>query len=257
MHGHVGRVRLPTTARRRSGRSGRGSRAAGRSGRPWSAAWGSSGSNQGSMMIVWPPGVVTSKHEWPNHVNVVSAIESHAYLLPASVILADAAHAPRLHSPRARHADRREPRVHQLDGPDRPRARVVRGGRPGRLRTEATRGFLAFTAACARCFGVLALALATGPCPRPSAARRSSTTRPCDAPRGSPSAPSASLVGAYHRSAGSRRGAAPSTLGRRRPRRRGARLRRAGLGRRRVRRGAAARSSSASWRPRPAASSRR
>ena len=39
--------------------------------------------------------------------------------------------APRLHSPRARRADRREPRVHQLDRPDRPRRRAVRGRRRG------------------------------------------------------------------------------------------------------------------------------
>ena len=39
--------------------------------------------------------------------------------------------APRLHSGGARRTDRREPRVHQLDRPDRPRVRLVRGRRPG------------------------------------------------------------------------------------------------------------------------------
>ena len=63
----------------------------------------------------------------------------------------------RLHSGRARHADRPEPRLHQLDRPDRPRARARYAAVVLlRRRTSATPGYLRFTAACALGFGVLA-----------------------------------------------------------------------------------------------------
>ena len=82
MHGHVGRVRLPTTSASpkwskwpwlTSSRSHLST---------WSAGFGLVGFEyQGSMMIVRPPGVVTSQHEWPYHVNDVSRSRPTRHLL--------------------------------------------------------------------------------------------------------------------------------------------------------------------------------
>ena len=73
--------------------------------------------------MVLPPGVRTSTQAWPYQVNVVSRSR------PIGDTSGVDATTP-LHSGRGRHADRPEPRVRQLDGPDRPGVRIVRGGRP-------------------------------------------------------------------------------------------------------------------------------
>src|SRR4029077_14446519 len=78
---------------------------------------------KGSSRITLPPGVQISKQECPYQVNVVSRpsamwhLRSRCYQRGYTRV-------------RARHADRAEPGVHQLDPPDRARPRVVRGGGP-------------------------------------------------------------------------------------------------------------------------------
>src|SRR3954471_10566472 len=99
----------------------------------WSAGFGLFGfENQGSMITVFPPGVRISTTEWPYQVMVVSR--------PSGI--GESSFDWRHHRPagrdasrrythgRARRTDRREPRVHQLDGPHRLGRRLVRGGRP-------------------------------------------------------------------------------------------------------------------------------
>src|SRR6188474_3146788 len=82
MHGQTGRVRLPTMSASpkwskwlwlTSSTSHRST---------VSAAFGLVGfENHGSMTIVLPPGVRTSQHEWPYHVNDVSRSSPTRHLL--------------------------------------------------------------------------------------------------------------------------------------------------------------------------------
>src|SRR5712671_294940 len=84
--------------------------------------------NQGSNRMVWPPAVVTSTQEWPYQVIVAVIVGTSA------AILSPRPDGPRsrpgrtrsIHSTGASRADRREPCLHQLDGADRPRDRLVR-----------------------------------------------------------------------------------------------------------------------------------
>ena len=84
----------------------------------------------------------------------------------------------RLHSGRARHADRPEPRIRQLDRPDRPRARLLRRGRPapaaddGHARLPALHDALRPRVRCPR------RGSPTGPCRTSLGTRRSSSIRP-------------------------------------------------------------------------------
>src|SRR6185369_3887490 len=79
---------------------------------------------KGSMMMALPPGVRTSKQLWPYQVNVVSRSRDMRWTPPGSMLQRGYTR------PRVRHADRPESRLRQLDGPDRPGARDVRGDRP-------------------------------------------------------------------------------------------------------------------------------
>ena len=166
--------------------------------------------------------------------------------------------APRLHSVGACRTDRREPRVHQLDGPDRPGDRLVRGGRrsPGCGPRRPA---------------------ASSPSPRP--ARSSSGSSPCssdqalpvassgladpDRPGVRPAAPRSRLAAFCVLAARLRRRPRPRAVARRPRRRRArgrggdARLRRPGLGRRHAARGAAPAPAGGPRRSRPAASSPR
>src|SRR6185436_5748206 len=81
--------------------------------------------NHGSMRTVLPPAVSIRMQLWPYQVIVVPAGSPMA-LPPLSVSML----ATRLHSRRARRADRPEPGVHQLDRADGPRRGHLRSGDP-------------------------------------------------------------------------------------------------------------------------------
>ena len=141
-----------------------------------SAAHGRSGSRTMDRTgSACPPGVSSSTHAWPNQVNVGAAtpivieascrVSAPASVAVPAIIGASAPGRGHGYTPRsARRADRHEPRAHQLDpsSPASPSASfaVVLLGTPSP--TSATKGYLAFTAACAAAFGVLAYLSDTG-----------------------------------------------------------------------------------------------
>ena len=158
------------------------------------AVGGSSGSTgcrtRGRTGSPCPPGVLTSTHEWPYHVIARVPIESHVDtslplgLHPRPHGRAGPRRAVGYTRPRAGAADRREPRVHQLDRADRPRDRVVRGGRRSAARApRRTRGYLAFTAPAAAALRGPRVPLGRGPAGDASAGSPLVADPAFDAPR--------------------------------------------------------------------------
>ena len=189
MHGQAGRSRCASaTAPRPCGRRGRGSRAARRTARSTSVgARGSSGCRTTGRTGRLPPGVTTSTQAWPSQVIVVSrpiaiaASSAGAALATPVTALRRAAPTRRGYTrPVAAQQIADEPRADQLDRAVAAGGRLVRGRRVRRgSRRRRPRGILAFTAACAVGFGVLAYLSDTGaargrsPAPRCRSTRRS------------------------------------------------------------------------------------
>src|SRR3954469_10219133 len=165
MHGQVARVRLPTM--RASPKWSKCPWVTRRTSAcvTWSADFGLFGfENHGSMITVFPPGVRISTTEWPYQVMVVSrpsgiGESSFDRLLRPWSIIAPKGRRRRADTLTAVPAERIAANLAFINWT------VLTGLAVGsfaavvlaRMRTDATRGFLAFTAACAVALGVLAL----------------------------------------------------------------------------------------------------
>src|SRR5712671_2437740 len=159
MQGHAGRVRLPTSSASpkwsawpwlTSSRSQRSTSVAGRGLRGFP--------NHGSNRIVLPPGVVTCQQACPYQVNVAFAFSPIGVAPPRVTVHASGGTSRVLGYTRSVPAERIAENLAFINWT------VLTGLAFGsfaavvlaRMRTDATRGFLAFTAVCAVVFAILA-----------------------------------------------------------------------------------------------------